>query len=63
MISNSWQWNVIWPDGDFWIAGIMTQALYLSPDKNLVIPFYLTNEPDDAFQRYQRPIATSGLFD
>ena len=63
MISNSRQWDAIWPDGDFWKAGITTQALYVSPDKDLVIAFYSTNVPDDSFHRYLRPIATSGLFD
>ena len=63
MISNSRQWDAVWPDGDFWKAGITTQALYVSPDKDLVIAFYSTNVPDDSFHRYLRPIATSGLFD
>lgn len=33
MISNSRQWDAVWPDGDFWKAGIMDQALYVSPDR------------------------------
>lgn len=41
MISNSRQWDAVWPDGDFWKAGIMSQGLYVSPDKDLVIAFYI----------------------
>ena len=63
MISNAHQWDAIWPDGDFWKAGLQSQALYVSPDRDLVIAFYSTNVPDDSFHRFLRPIATSGLFD
>ena len=62
MISNSRQWDAVWPDGDFWKAGIQTQAFYVSPDRDLVIAFFSTNVPDDSLHRYLRPIATSGLF-
>ncbi|PRY19767.1 CubicO group peptidase (beta-lactamase class C family) [Aliiruegeria haliotis] len=63
MISNARQWDAIWPDGDMWKAGLQSQALYVSPDKDLVIAFFSTNVPDDSFHRYLRPIATSDLFD
>ncbi|WP_204115709.1 serine hydrolase domain-containing protein [Shimia biformata] len=63
MISNSRQWDAVWPDGDFWKAGLQSQALYVSPDKDLVIAFFSTNVPDDSFHRFLRPIATSGLFE
>ena len=63
MISNSRQWDAVWPDGDLWKAGLQSQALYVSPDKDLVIAFFSTNVPDDSFHRFLRPIATSGLFD
>jgi CubicO group peptidase (beta-lactamase class C family) len=63
IISNARQWDAIWPDGDMWKAGLMTQALYVSPGKDLVIAFFSTNVPDDSFHRYLRPIATSGLFE
>lgn len=63
MISNSRQWDAVWPDGDFWKAGLQSQGLYVSPNKDLVIAFYSTNVPDDSLHRYLRPIATSELFD
>ena len=46
MISNARQWDAVWPDGDFWKAGITTQALYVSPGKDLDFAFYSTNVPD-----------------
>lgn len=61
MISNSRQWDAVWPDGDFWKAGIMSQALYVSPGRDLVIAFFSVNW-EDSIHRYLRPIATSGLF-
>ena len=61
IISNSRQWDAVWPDGDFWKAGIMDQALYVSPDRDLVIAFFSVNW-EDSIHRYLRPIATSGLF-
>jgi len=36
MISNSRQWDMVWPDGDFWKGGLMSQGLYVSPDKNQI---------------------------
>lgn len=61
IISNSRQWDAVWPDGDFWKAGIMDQALYVSPDRDLVIAFFSVNW-EDSIHRYLRPIATSKLF-
>jgi CubicO group peptidase (beta-lactamase class C family) len=63
MISNSRQWDAVWPDGDFWKSGVQGQALYVSPSRDLVIAFYSVNVPDDSVSRYLRPIATSGLFE
>ena len=63
MISNSRQWDAIWPDGDMFKAGFQTQALYVSPARDLVIVLFSVNRTDDSVMRYLRPIATSGLFD
>lgn len=63
MISNSRQWDAVWPDGDMWKAGVQSQGLYVSAERDLVIAFFSTNVPDDSVHRFIRPIATSGLFD
>lgn len=55
------QWDCIWEDGDIYKGGFMGQALYVSPDRDLVITFFSTRQ-DMSSVRYLRPIATSGLF-
>ncbi|WP_226661802.1 serine hydrolase domain-containing protein [Microbulbifer aggregans] len=62
-IANSRQWDVIWPDGDMWKGGLMTQGLYVSPSRDLVIVYFNVNNDDHSGHRFARPIATSGLFD
>lgn len=63
VISNSRQWDGVWEDGDIWKSGLQSQALYVSPNRNLVIAAFSTNGPDDSIHRFLRPIATSGLFE
>ncbi len=43
------------------VTGIMDQAPYVFPDRDLVIACYSVNW-EDSIHRYLRPIATSGLF-
>ncbi|MCV0378960.1 serine hydrolase [Nitratireductor sp.] len=62
-IANSRQWDVIWPDGDMWKGGLMTQGLYVSPARDLVIVYFNVNNDDHSGHRYARKIATSGLFE
>ena len=62
-ISNGHQWDLFWPDGDFWKGGLMTQGLYVSPSRDLVIAYYNVNNDDHSAHLYPRAIATSGLFD
>ena len=61
VISNSRQWDMVWPDGDLWKGGLMSQGLYVSPDKDLVIAYYSLNGADRSIDRYLRPIANSKL--
>lgn len=62
-IANSRQWDLVWPDGDFWKGGLMTQGLYVSPTRDLVICYFSCNNSDHSCHRFVRPIATSGIFD
>jgi CubicO group peptidase (beta-lactamase class C family) len=55
------QWDAIWEDGDFFKSGLNTQGIYVSPDRDLVI-VYFAIDGTQQFQRYLRPLATSGLF-
>lgn len=56
-ISNGRQWDLFWPDGDFWKGGLMTQGLYVSPRRDLVIAYYNVNNDDHSAHLYARAIA------
>lgn len=62
-VGNSRQWDTLWPDGDMWKGGLMTQGLYVSPSRDLVIVYFNVNNDDHSGHRFARAIATSGLFD
>lgn len=62
-IANSRQWDLVWPDGDIWKGGLMTQGLYVSPSRDLVIVYFNVSQYDHSGHRFARAIATSGLFD
>ncbi len=42
MYLNSWQWDGIWDDGDFYKGGVYAQGLYVSPRHDLVIVWFST---------------------
>lgn len=63
VLGNSRQWDLVWPDGDMWKSGLMTQGLYVSPSRDLVIVCFSINNDDQSIHRFARPIATSGFFD
>jgi CubicO group peptidase (beta-lactamase class C family) len=54
--ANHWQWDAIWPDGDFYKGGVYGQGLYISPDKDIVIAWFSTVMSSDMTQ-YARQIA------
>ena len=62
IISNNRQWDAVFPDGDMMKLGYMSQGLYVSPDKDLVIAYFSTNTDIGPNQAYMRPIVESGLF-
>ncbi|WP_417674170.1 serine hydrolase domain-containing protein [Roseibium sp.] len=62
-IGNSRQWDLVWPDGDMMKFGLMSQGLYVSPSRDLVIVYFNVSDQDLSAHRFVRPIATSGLFD
>lgn len=43
MISNSCQWDAVWFDGDLWKHGLMSQAICVSPKRDLVIALFSVN--------------------
>lgn len=66
MSFNSYQWDFVFEDGDFYKGGNNGQGLYISPNKDIVIAFYGTMTEDrkiNQLHSISRQIITSGLFD
>jgi CubicO group peptidase (beta-lactamase class C family) len=54
--ANSWQWDGIWDDGDFYKGGVYGQGLYVSPRHDLVVVWFSTAMKSD-LPDYARQIA------
>jgi CubicO group peptidase (beta-lactamase class C family) len=62
---NSYQWDFVMEDGDFFKSGYGGQGLYISPSRDLVIAFFGTLDEDgrrSQMTRVARQLAKSGLF-
>ena len=46
---NTYQWDFVMPDGDFFKAGHNGQGLYISPNRNLVIAFFGSGDDPSIF--------------
>ena len=63
---NSYQWDVVTSDGDFYKGGFGGQGLYVSPSKDVVIAWFGTHTEQgegNEMPRIARQLANSGLFD
>lgn len=63
---NTYQWDFVMDDGDFFKGGYGGQGLYISPSKDLVVAFFGTMDADGSgheLERVARQLAKSGLFD
>ncbi len=63
---NTYQWDFVMEDGDFFKSGYGGQGLYVSPARDLVIAFFGTldkNGHSNEMTRVARQLAKSGLFD
>lgn len=65
-LHNSYQWDIVMEDGDFYKSGYGGQGLYISPSRDLVIAFFGTwmeSEGDQHEMKHVvRQLATSGQF-
>jgi CubicO group peptidase (beta-lactamase class C family) len=59
-LTNRYQWDVVFPDGDFYKEGVGGQGLYISPSKDLVIAWFSTGE--NPARAMARAVATSTIF-
>ncbi len=55
-VSNSYQWDAVFADGDFYKSGVRGQGLYVSPNKDVVVVFTSTVLHSD-LPGYARAIA------
>lgn len=65
-LHNSYQWDFVMRDGDFFKGGYGGQGLYISPSRDLVIAFFGTMNVDGSGHEMTdvaRQLAVSGLFD
>lgn len=63
---NTYQWDFVMQDGDFFKGGYGGQGLYVSPRRDLVIAFFGTldeNGQSSDMPQIARQLAKSGLFD
>ena len=63
---NTYQWDLVMEDGDFFKSGYGGQGLYISPSRDLVIAFFGTLDKDgrsSQMTQVARQLAKSGLFD
>jgi len=63
----SWQWDMIWPDGDAFKGGYSGQGLFVSPRRDLVMAWYGTHDPSAEpgelhLASVARQLSRSGLF-
>jgi hypothetical protein len=42
VLGNSWQWDMVYRDGDMFKGGVGGQGLYVSPDRDVSIGFFST---------------------
>lgn len=56
-VSNSYQWDVVFEDGDFYKEGVGGQGLYISPARDLVLAWFSTGKTAELTMG--RAIATS----
>lgn len=63
---NSYQWDHVTEEGDFYKSGFAGQGLYISPKRDLVIAFFGTHDENmtrNSMPTIVRQLATSGLFE
>jgi CubicO group peptidase (beta-lactamase class C family) len=63
---NTYQWDFVMDDGDFFKSGYGGQGLYVSPSRDLVVAYFAAFEEDRSDHEMtdvSRQLAKSGLFD
>lgn len=58
-VANTYQWDAVFADGDFYKGGMNGQGLYVSPGRDLVIAWFAASGAEIDMEAYARKIAKS----
>ncbi len=58
-MSNSYQWDAVFEDGDIYKSGMNGQGLYVSPSRDVVVVWFATGFPEIPMEAFARQIAKS----
>lgn len=56
---NSYQWDAVFSDGDFYKGGMNGQGIYVSPEKDVVVAWFATGFSEIRMESFARKIAVS----
>jgi hypothetical protein len=56
---NSYQWDAVFADGDFYKGGMNGQGIYVSPNKDIVVAWFATGFAEISMESFARKIALS----
>lgn len=56
---NSYQWDAVFSDGDFYKGGMNGQGIYVSPNKDIVVAWFATGFAEISMESFARKIAVS----
>lgn len=56
---NSYQWDAVFADGDFYKGGMNGQGIYVSPNKDVVVAWFATGFAEISMESFARKIALS----
>jgi len=56
-LHNSYQWDAVFDDGDFFKAGLHGQGIYVSPARDLVVTWFSSGDAEISMASYARHIA------
>lgn len=56
---NSYQWDAVFSDGDFYKGGMNGQGIYVSPKKDVVVAWFATGFAEISMEAFARKIALS----
>lgn len=46
-MSNRYQWDIVFPDGDFYKGGVGGQGIYISPSADTVVVWFSTGKQQE----------------